>query len=133
MRSVRSREALRLRRRSLRVLLRPVHGVTCFLAEFSDKPCEGRHVRVHLIPKQLIRRELGKGWRTIADDPRCWVWACGGAMGPSGHHGMLDYTREIRIPRSALPAGVELFALEHGLTWWLTREYGPSELDELAA
>jgi hypothetical protein len=109
---------------------RPVAPGACFLAQFSDKPCEGRLIRAHLIPRQVIRRELGGrkhgyGWTTIADDPRCWVWACGGALGPSGHHGMLDHSRTLRIPREALPAGIEAFAEEYGLGWWLDRTYGP--------
>jgi hypothetical protein len=41
----------------------------CFLAQFSSKPCDGRLIRAHLISKQTIRRECGKGWRFIADDP----------------------------------------------------------------
>jgi hypothetical protein len=104
--------------------------VTCFLAQFSDKPCEGRLIRAHLIPKQVIRRELriGYAWTVVADDPRCWCWACGGALGPSGHHGMLDYSRTLRIPREALPVGLEEFAAEYGLLWWLEREYGPLEM-----
>jgi hypothetical protein len=97
----------------------------CFLAQFSSKPCDGRLIRAHLISKQTIRRELGKGWRFIADDPSCWVWACGGPTGCSGHHGMLDYARTVRIPRTSLPAALEGFAESHGLTWWLDREYGP--------
>jgi hypothetical protein len=40
---------------------------------------------------------------------------------------MLDYARTIRIPRDALPLAVEEFAAEHGLTWWLEREYGLRE------
>lgn len=98
----------------------------CFLAGFTATPCEGRMIRAHLVPRQLIRRECGPDWRTVADDPRCWRWSCGGVMGPGGHHGMLDQSRTIRIPRDSLPAETEEFAAEHGLTWWLDREYGPS-------
>lgn len=108
----------------------------CFLAGFATTPCEGRLIRAHLVPKQLIRRECGslspKGWRFIADDPRCWVWACGGITGCSAHHGAFDVARTIRIPRSGLPPELELFAAEFGLLWWLTRTYGPLS-EELAA
>lgn len=44
-------------------------------------------------------------------------------MGLSGHHGMLDVARKLRIPRDRLPDAVEEFAAEHGLTWWLERGY----------
>lgn len=92
-------------------------------------PCQGRLVRVHLIPRQLLERELGRGGaaarRAIADE-RSWVWGCGGPMGNAGHHGMLDAGhRPLRVPRLSLPAGLEELADELGLGWWLEREYGP--------
>ena len=46
-------------------------------------------------------------------------------MGDSGHHGAFDHARTIRIPRSALPAEVEMLAVDAGLMWFLDREYGP--------
>jgi len=98
----------------------------CWLATFgvveNGDPmplCDGRLVRCHLIPKRLIRREGGREW-----DSRAWVWACGGIVGNGGHHGMLDHSRTLRLPRSAIPAGTEQLALELGLIWWLEREYG---------
>lgn len=94
----------------------------CFLAAFSDKPCEGRLIRAHLIPRQLLKRE---GLAAFVDDHRGYVYACGGAMGNSGHHGALDCARTLRVPRCALPAAVEEMAEELGLEWWLDREYGP--------
>lgn len=121
---------------------------TCFLAQFSDRPCEGRLVRVHLIPQQLLKRELPRGvewvddeWRPVAragrtkgavyrsvralcGDPRSFVPGCGGPMGDSGHHGHLDRARTLRIPRDALPPELEEFAAELRLEWWLEREYG---------
>lgn len=87
-------------------------------------PCTGRLVRCHLIAQQTLRRELGRGWRRTADDPRSWVWGCGGPTGCSGHHGMLDYARTLRVPRELLPEGVEALAAEVGLVWWLERTYG---------
>jgi hypothetical protein len=85
-------------------------------------PCDGRLVRAHLIPKQLLKREHLSQW-----DPRVWVPCCGGPTGIGGHHGMLDHSRTLKIPRGALPIAVEEFARETGLTWWLDREYGPLE------
>jgi hypothetical protein len=81
-------------------------------------PCGGRVIRAHLIPKRLIGVDL-------AADPRTWVFACGGIMGCSGHHGMLDVERKLRIPRQNLPIALEQFAAEHGFSHWLDREYGP--------
>lgn len=95
------------------------HGVM----EHGDPvpPCTGSLVRVHLIPRQVLKRE-----HLPQLDPRTYVYACGGITGgPGGHHGMLDQgNRKLRIPRSALPIKVEEFALEHGIGWWLDREYG---------
>lgn len=98
----------------------------CWLATFgvgeNGDPlpaCDGDLVRCHLIPKQVIRREGGSVW-----DSRSWVWGCGGLQGNSGHHGMLDVSRTLRLPRGALPGAVEELAEELGLVWWLTRTYG---------
>jgi hypothetical protein len=80
--------------------------------------CSGSLVRVHLIPRQLLRRE-----RLPQLDPRTYVYACGGPMGNAGHHGMLDGSRRLRIHYADLPIKVKEFAAEHGLGWWLEREY----------
>lgn len=97
----------------------------CWLAQFSDLPCDGRLRKAHLIPRRLILRELPAEVSAAAVwDPRTWVWACGGISGLAGHHGALDQSRTLRIPRQALPAELEEFAAEHGLTYWLDREYG---------
>jgi hypothetical protein len=86
-------------------------------------PCSGRLVKAHLIPKQLLKREhVPDVW-----DPRVTVPMCGGPTGVGGHHGRLDSSRTLRIPRDALPWVVEAFAAEHGLLWWLEREYGVTE------
>jgi hypothetical protein len=83
-------------------------------------PCCGQLRRVHLIPKQLIKkRDPAKAW-----DERGWVWGCGGPMGNAGHHGMLDHSRTLRVARAELPAELVDFAHELGLDWWLDREYG---------
>ena len=91
----------------------------CFLAQFApEQPCNGRLVKVHLIPRHLMLKER------LPDSYRTWVWACGGIMGNAGHHGQLDHSRTLKVPRHMLPAEVEAYAEEHGIGWWLTREYG---------
>lgn len=91
----------------------------------SMPPCEGRLVRVHLIPKQLISRECGcdKNDPLVWDDA-VWVWGCGGITGCSGHHGALDVSRRLRIARDEIPARTEAFAAAHHLAWFLERTYG---------
>lgn len=98
----------------------------CWFAENLEGigPCDGRLVRCHLIPRQLLRRHFG-GSASVLWDTRTVVWGCGGITGCSGHHGAFDTARTLRIPREKLPAGVEAFAKAHGLTWWLDRTYGP--------
>ena len=98
----------------------------CWLGRFgvmeNDDPkpkCDGRLVRCHLIPEQMLRDTSGEVW-----DERAWVWGCGGIMGDSGHHGMLDKSRTLRLPRQFLPPQVEEIALEFGLRWYLDRTYG---------
>jgi hypothetical protein len=92
----------------------------CFFA--GDGPCDGRLIRAHLIPQQLLKREHAP--RRYLADPRGWVLVCGGPMGLSGHHGMFDMSRTVRVPRWKLPAEVEEMAAELGLGWWLDRTYG---------
>jgi hypothetical protein len=97
-------------------------------------PCDGRLVRAHLIPAQLLKRETNAAVRARAMtqatqdmlvwDPRAWVWMCGGPTGIGGHHGRLDYSRRLRIPRHRIPPETEEFAAELGLGWWLDRTYG---------
>jgi hypothetical protein len=107
---------------------------TCFAATLEGAgACDGQLVKAHLIPRQLIKRELARGLSTrelaeLCWDARVWVPMCGGPMGNAGHHGALDFARTLRIPRALLPVGVEEFALEHGLEWWLTREYGERDV-----
>ncbi len=100
--------------------------MSCFLAEHGVMdhgdpmpPCSGQLIRAHLIPKQMLKR--------AGHDPmdwRSWVWACGGIMGNAGHHGMLDASRSLRLPRSAIPEVTEELATELELDWWLDRTYG---------
>jgi hypothetical protein len=112
----------------------------CQLARFSDVPCEGRLVRCHLIPQQVIRRELRAMFKTgpakrdlenIVWDPRTWVWACGGfGHGNMGHHGLLDNPGGIEPPWDALPDGVIEFAAK-----WdrLLRDHGHTRGNPLMA
>ena len=118
----------------------------CWLARYSQKPCDGRLVRCHLIPRQQLRAawrsahhpvkgqrpEVSlpaheplpfKSLRHLIDDPRTWVWGCGGPMGNGGHHGELDQSRTIRVPFADLPSPLLVVAEELNLTWWLEREY----------
>jgi hypothetical protein len=94
----------------------------CWLARLEGAgPCDGALRKCHLVRRQTIRREAGADYEW---DDRVWVWGCGGPMGNAGHHGMLDHSRSLRIRRDQLPRGVEEFAAEVGLSWWLDREYG---------
>jgi hypothetical protein len=106
----------------------------CFFASLPDAgPCDGRLVRCHLIPRQKIRREAralsGESLARVIDglvrDGRCWVWGCGGPMGQGGHHGQFKPDGPRPIPRHRLPPGLEEFAEETGLEWWLDYTYGP--------
>jgi hypothetical protein len=104
--------------------------VSCWLARFSETPCDGQLVRVHLIPRQRMKKswsEIRHRWPGTLDqliaDPRSWVLGCGGPTGVGGHHGELDYSRRLRIPLFALPTETVLLAEAIGLDWWLQREY----------
>lgn len=118
---------------------------TCFFQ--GQGPCDGALIRAHLIPRQLLRREFPHGvlledgaWRKatryedryelphrnttdLCNDVRSWVPCCGGPQGNAGHHGQLDHSRVLRIARDELPAAVEEFAAELGLTWFIERTY----------
>jgi hypothetical protein len=99
----------------------------CFFASLPDAgPCDGRPRKCHLIPKQKIRREAP---RADTADPRCWVWGCGGPMGQGGHHGQFKPDGPRPIARHRLPPGLEEFAAELGLEWWLDYTYGWREDD----
>ena len=78
------------------------------------KACDGGLTTVHLISQQKLKRE-----KLNPKDPRVCVKGC------LYHHAMLDHSKALRIPRASLPATVESYAAEHGLGYWLDREYGP--------
>lgn len=110
------------------------HNPACFLAAHGVHerglmpPCDGRLVRVHLIPRQLLKRE---GYGALVPDARTWVLGCGGPTGAQAHHGMFDVARTIKLPRTAIPRLLEVLAGELGLGWYLDREYGRLPVDEL--
>jgi hypothetical protein len=90
----------------------------CFLAAFAPEgyvACDGRTDRVHLIPQQLLRREghFDEIWNEAL-----WVPGC------RKHHGLMDVSRRLRIPRCAIPLRTSIWAERHGLDWYLDREYG---------
>lgn len=101
----------------------------CWVAERAAKiggvgPCDGRLIRAHLIPKQVLTREIKPVCpRAVLWDPRVWVPMCGGPTGIGGHHGRVD-GRQLAIPRRLLPPELEEFAREHGLEWRLDHDYG---------
>lgn len=92
----------------------------CWLRKFAPaelRSCDGALDPCHLIPQQLLKRELGSrkvGWEMLV------VAAC------RKHHRLFDEAKRIRAPRSALPESVERFAEDAGLVWWLDRFYGIS-------
>lgn len=96
----------------------PAEVPECFLAQFAPEvPCAGRMEKAHLIRAQTIRREVSRA-RLVVWDPRVWRPAC------FRHHVMLDQTKTLVVPRSAIPAETEQWARENGLAWWLERTYG---------
>lgn len=110
----------------------PGEDPVCFLAEFSDTPCGGRMEKAHLIKQQVIRKEiwnqqvelremLGEnGAGILLWDARVWRPAC------HTHHFHLDESKRIRLTRQQLPASVEEYAAEYGISWWLEKTYGPT-------
>lgn len=113
---------------------------TCWFAQFSDTPCSGRIEKVHLLAKQTVRREVwdpvAKGrveapdhlpatLRELLWDRRIWRFGC------HGHHHDLDCSKRLVLERSDIPASVEEFAREYGLTAKLDYVYG--ERREVAA
>lgn len=96
----------------------PGETPTCFLAQFAPgSPCDGRMEHAHLIREQTIRKHVSRS-KLILWAPAVWRPAC------HRHHGLLDQSKTLRIPRSAIPAETEAWALEHGLSWWLAETYG---------
>ena len=105
----------------------------CWLAKFSDTPCKGGLIRAHLLPKQLIRREINdrEEAQMVINDPRSWVPSCGGLSGLAGHHGEFDTSGTIVLARKDLPPDLEELAAETGMMWWIEKKYG--KLEDAAA
>lgn len=83
------------------------------------RDCDGPLDPHHLVTQQQIKKVVrgidARGFRL--NDERNIVPVC------RRHHDLYHGCR-LRIPREALPAGVEDFAAELGLEWWLERQYG---------
>jgi hypothetical protein len=102
------------------------YNPACWLAKHGRfegdnmPPCDGRLVKVHLIPQQVLKRECPgvDVW-----DPVFWVLGCGGPTGIGGHHGALDSSKRLRIPRRHIPAELEEVAKQLKITWWLEEHY----------
>lgn len=97
-----------------------LHPRRCWAREHIQGigPCEGPLERAHLLRAQVIRREVGDDFETLWA-PEVWRPFC------TRHHRALDHSRQIRIPRALIPEDTERWAADHGLTWWLDREYPP--------
>ena len=97
---------------------------TCWLARYSDRPCDGRLDRAHFIPKQTLKREVSDNAEFIWH-PMIWRYAC------RRHHNDLDFGN-LRLTREQIPASVETFAKMFNLTPKLDRIYGkrPYTVDE---
>lgn len=100
----------------------------CWLQQFSESPCDGPIDKCHLIPKQRIKRELRSRYPNIDDEglraavwhDSMWVYGC------RKHHGELDVSRTLRIPRDSLLVKTRVVAEMLGLGWSLDLDYPPS-------
>lgn len=79
--------------------------------------------QAHIIPKQRIKRVLGKDVPdSILWDERVLFTLC------RAHHTAFD-AKLLRLKRDELPIAVEWFAAEHPeLAWSLERDFGPAEV-----
>lgn len=105
-------------------------SISCWLAQHGVHEsgvmpaCDGRAVRAHLIPQQLLKRSPAiRAYEVDLFDPRLWRWCCGGLTGCSGHHGMFDMARTLRVPREAFPQETWDLAVRLGVDWWVDREF----------
>lgn len=94
----------------------------CFFANWLGAgECDGWLIRAHLVKRQVLERE---GHGALIDDPRTWVLCCGGPQGNGGHHGMLDNSRKLRIPREKLPTEFIELMEAIGMGWYLDKHFG---------
>ena len=77
----------------------------CWLASFSDKPCDGRMDPVHLIPQMVMKRRYGITDEEVLWDPRIVVAGC------RDHHHKFD-NGFLQVPLSAVPVETQAFADE---------------------
>ena len=103
------------------------HHPDCWLAQHGHMekddpmpPCEGRLIRAHVISQQELRK---RGLEKYTGDPSTYVLACGGLTGLTGHHGMFDMSKKLRVRFGELPQATLDFALNHNLTRYLERNY----------
>lgn len=101
----------------------PPRTAVCWLAQFSEAPCEGvppfNMCKAHLVDKQVLKRKGHDPW-----DDRAWRWSCGGPWPHlAGHHGMLD-NRKLCIPRHRLSPELEELCEQLNLSGWLDLRYG---------
>lgn len=116
-------------------------NASCWFAELPNAgPCDGKLVKCHLVTKQTLRKDvwanrtrealvasgvpLPKTRQQLFNDPRAWVYGCGGPIGQGGHHGQYKPDGPRPIARHLLPPEVEEFARELRIVWWLDRTYG---------
>lgn len=84
-----------------------------------------------MIEARFLPDDLKPETRTLKelqDDPRSWRSGCGGYSGLAGHHGRLDNPvhdrNKLIVPRALIPADVEEYAEQLGLTTVLDHLYG---------
>ncbi len=58
-------------------------------------------------------------------DPRTWIWGCGGLTGLSGHHGMFDCSKALRVPRATSQRAQSSWPSSSGLTGISTAPTAP--------
>ena len=94
----------------------------CFGQTIQPHQCDGPRDPMHLIPKQILRREAKSRDYT---DQETWelVWdARNGTPGCRWFHGMMD-NRMIVVPQNRLPRAVVDFAYDTGFVSALDRIY----------
>jgi hypothetical protein len=104
----------------------------CWFKGLPDAgPCDGRVVKCHLVKQQVLKRELGgrsgdelkRSVDALCRESWSWVWGCGGAMGPGGHHGQFKPDGPKPIPLSLLPEDFTRRMAELGLWWYVERTF----------
>lgn len=109
-----------------------LNGSGCWVARIlTERPkaarsplqsCDGRTDCHHLIPKRMLRREFQTALvlNALLEDARNGIPTC------RRHHDQLE-SAAIKLARWELPVGVEQFAADVDLGWWLDRTFGERE------